>query len=1107
MTEVEPAFNASSAPDIQTASTKSPLEHTSDGVVVSDTLNGRPRTPPPKAEHEAQASEIRTASSKPPLEDPSDATATSDNPSSRPRTPTSKAKHEAQDPRTPTRVPELDTSVGKENGVVLHDIADTPSPKAIKHFRQESDLVKQSPTAAVSEWSHQQLAPQAAEAETGKDPLGGWQTMPSYADWDMFDDDGKQIAQARPEAEIVDEGNVYAGLGGAGKGYTKVEVDDDAKSTTSMDDNTAYLFKESRGTGLDEEDEEGRDPLEQMQATKNLLNDNQKIAYVGLVRLAMADMLKVLESHERTRGSRKQYDLALEAFMMWTQKMMLRLYGHMQLDSAEQVMIEQLSEHGLQPQDLTPSLMENARVKNPMQNENESSQSLARASDTDENDAKSKSKSERDSDLDPVNRSDDTESLQPPPSISEEQPPPEYEGHDDLDVQLPSELPQSENIDIDLRWTVLCDLFLVLISDSLYDSRSRTLLEKVGSYLDVTSLEICRFEKRVTEALEMQEEKEKEKWNEDEHVAARAKLAKRRRLMMMGLATAGGTLVIGLSGGLLGPVIGAGLAAGFATIGVTGTSTFLGGVAATAIIGTGSAVAGGAMGAKASHRRTGAVKTFEYRPLYNNKRVNLILTISGWLNGKVDDPRLPFSTVDPVMGDLYSLWWEPEMLQSTGQTMSILATEALTQALQQVLGSTILIPLMGALQLPIILSKLTYLVDNPWSVSLARADRAGLILADSLVDRNLGARPITLVGFSIGARVIFAALQELAKRGGIGLIQNVFLFGSPVVAKKDDYLKARTVVADRFVNGYSTTDWILSYLFRATSGGISRVAGLATVDVGGIENIEVTKYVNGHMAYRQAMPKLLREVGIAITSDEFTEIEDPDPDNHEARQRELINEIEEARKDIHDDKSKKGWGWFKRKKAAERSKWEVYDEKSQKTDEDPGAQADPEGVLFDIEAIRKEVVEIGAQGLEVKQLESTMPTLKLDDEAVRDSTHRPVENLRGTKSDITLPMPRSSFERPGTPRSLGHDGNGADHDIHEDEVTMTFDSGEVRPSTSRAQSDWGVANSYTNGARGISEERLPSARATTPAAAPLDKNVWSDEDEFQEKEQVEMSFA
>jgi hypothetical protein len=307
----------------------------------------------------------------------------------------------------------------------------------------------------------------------------------------------------------------------------------------------------------------------------------------------------------------------------------------------------------------------------------------------------------------------------------------------------------------------------------------------------------------------MQEEAAKENWNEDEHMVDRAKRARNKRIALMGLATVGGSLVIGLSAGLLAPVIGAGLAAGFTTIGVAGTGGFLAGAGGAAIITTTGVVSGGTIAVRAANRRTGAVKTFEYRPLHNNKRVNLIVTVSGWMNGKIDDVRLPFSTVDPIMGDIYSVLWEPDMLRSMGETINILATEALTQGLQQVLGSTLLIALMSALQLPVALTKLSYLIDNPWTVSQARGDMAGLILADSLIARNLGTRPITLVGFSLGARVIFSCLKELARRGAFGLVQNVYMFGSPLVAKKDEYTKIRAIVPGRFVNGYATNDWIL----------------------------------------------------------------------------------------------------------------------------------------------------------------------------------------------------------------------------------------------------------------------------------------------------------
>lgn len=513
-----------------------------------------------------------------------------------------------------------------------------------------------------SEYSHQQLAPQPQKDDGKKeDEDAGWQTMPAYAHWDMYNDDNKLIAKENA-GELEDMAG-YGNVGGAAKGYTRVTMDDDVESQTSMDENTAYLFKE-KSTALyeDEEDEAARDPLAQMQTTKNLLTEGQRIAYVGLVRLAMVEMENDTSTLERNRNTKKIVELSQETTKMWAQKMMVRLYSHMEIDSSEQIMIEQLQAHGVVPADLTPALMQNARVKNPAAEEEvESSRASISSSRPESRVEKSKSSSTLD-----LNKSVET----PPPPPYEE-----HTGEDLPAVRTPSQLPQTKNIDIDLRWTILCDLFLVLIADSVYDSRSRQLLEQVGKYLVVDWLEICRFEKRVTDALEMQEEANKENWNEDEHMEDRRKRARNRRLALMGLATVGGSLVIGLSAGLLAPVIGAGLAAGFTTIGVAGTGGFLAGAGGAAIITTTGVVSGGTIAVRAANRRTGSVKTFEYRPLHNNKRVNLIVTIAGWMNGKVDDVRLPYSTVDPIMGDMYSVLWEPEMLRSMGDTINILATE------------------------------------------------------------------------------------------------------------------------------------------------------------------------------------------------------------------------------------------------------------------------------------------------------------------------------------------------------------------------------------------------------------------------------------------------
>ena len=451
---------------------------------------------------------------------------------------------------------------------------------------------------------------------------------------------------------------------------------------------------------------------------------------------------------------------------------------------------------------------------------------------------------------------------------------------------------------------------------------------------------------------------------------------------------------------------------------------------------------------------------------------------------------------------------------------------------------------MAALQLPVVLTKLAYLIDNPWTVSLDRANSAGLILADSLIDRNLGTRPITFVGYSLGSRVIFSCLRELARKGAFGLVQNVYLFGSPIVAKKDEYLRARSVVAGRFVNGYAKNDWILGYLFRLTSGGISRVAGLAPVDeIPGMENVDVTELVPGHMAYRTAMPRLLREVGWIVESDEFTEIEDPDPENHANRQRELINEIEEARKEF-EKKEKEGkgkFGFFSRKKktAVEKKEWEMY----QESRVEPGAAGGTEdhhgnnyGVLFDIDAIR---AELASEQMEVRELKSTLPPMKLDLGSSSSGSLNPRASLRETKSyeppnssslrtpelrPSPSPSPHASTTvLPTTSRqpsphyyNEAEDGN---------EIQMTFDTSYHSPSASNGHLPLSSRNSPNFYPQAEPTDRVATlqrpdlkssntlpvglgAGAAGVSGMSLGHNAWADDDdEFGPEKEIEMTFA
>jgi hypothetical protein len=64
--------------------------------------------------------------------------------------------------------------------------------------------------------------------------------------------------------------------------------------------------------------------------------------------------------------------------------------------------------------------------------------------------------------------------------------------------------------------------------------------------------------------------------------------------------------------------------------------------------------------------------------------------------------------------------------------------------------------------------QLTNVIDSTWSIAVERADEAGRELAKALIKRaeeGTDDRPVTLVGFSVGARVIVSCLKEI-----VGLI-------------------------------------------------------------------------------------------------------------------------------------------------------------------------------------------------------------------------------------------------------------------------------------------------------------------------------------------------
>jgi hypothetical protein len=70
-----------------------------------------------------------------------------------------------------------------------------------------------------------------------------------------------------------------------------------------------------------------------------------------------------------------------------------------------------------------------------------------------------------------------------------------------------------------------------------------------------------------------------------------------------------------------------------------------------------------------------------------------------------------------------------------------------------------LIGLLAAIAWPASLLSLSHIIDNPWGTCLRRSAQVGRHLAEVLLTKQHGGRPVTLIGFSLGARVIFYCLK------------------------------------------------------------------------------------------------------------------------------------------------------------------------------------------------------------------------------------------------------------------------------------------------------------------------------------------------------------
>jgi len=255
--------------------------------------------------------------------------------------------------------------------------------------------------------------------------------------------------------------------------------------------------------------------------------------------------------------------------------------------------------------------------------------------------------------------------------------------------------------------------------------------------------------------------------------------------------------------------------------------------------------------------------------------------------------------------------WEEAALQRLHATMTetTLWVQARDRAARGLADEILRRSALGAASVPIALLEHAAALDDPWAIAIHRAKVVGRRLADELLkqlgndsskktaavhdDRSGYAfftggkysaasspsskgpqRPVTLVGYSIGARVVMHCLEALDEYAAsdsraLALVENAVLLGAPVAATPKRWLRARRVVAGRLVNGFSKRDWMLRLVYRTKAWSIAGVAGAEPVRARDddsvaprVENLDLSDLVNCHLAYPHLMQPIFARLGL-----------------------------------------------------------------------------------------------------------------------------------------------------------------------------------------------------------------------------------------------------
>ncbi|KAK5992755.1 putative membrane protein C6F6.13c [Cladobotryum mycophilum] len=437
---------------------------------------------------------------------------------------------------------------------------------------------------------------------------------------------------------------------------------------------------------------------------------------------------------------------------------------------------------------------------------------------------------------------------------------------------LPTKLSTIPQLD---RKEALSCILVLLLSTGKYSAHSRILVLYLASSLELPQTFINNEEAEIAKSLmESTSEKGKEAMSAEAEAAKRRQENKVSRFWKVGLASVAGAAVIGVTGGLAAPLVAGAIGGILGGVGLGGVASFLG------IFWMNGALVGalfGAYGAKMTGEMMDSyakeVEDFRFLPLDDFKpdnptnprdkekqrRLRVTIGITGWLTSE-EDVTEPWRILGSD-AEVFALRYEMDAMLAFGTSLhEFIQSMAWKTLKMEIIKRTVLTALWAALW-PIQVLAVASNVDNPFNRASNRSQKAGQLLADALINKVQGERPVTLVGYSCGATAIHACLQSLAERHAFGLVDTVVMIGTPAPSDASHWRTIHPVVSGKIFNVYSENDMVLAFVYRMHSLSLG-VAGLQAIkDVQGIENVNLSDRVSGHLRYSSLTGEILRRCG------------------------------------------------------------------------------------------------------------------------------------------------------------------------------------------------------------------------------------------------------